>query len=102
MTNAPSKAGMRRWFAENVGRTVVTEQIRPDGRTWTPGPRTIERQGRTKFALDGSVWIEPDANAEVTALTDREVTVVARFSDGRIWHATTYRLTDDDTRGLTS
>ena len=87
-----TKAGVRRWFAANVGRRVTTEQVRPDGRTWTPGPRTIERQGSTKFALDGSTWIEPDANAQILSLTPDMVTIRSFHSDGRIWHTTTYLL----------
>jgi hypothetical protein len=89
---APTKAGVRRWFATNVGRQVTTEQVRPDGRTWAPGPRTIERHGTSKFALDGSIWIEPDATTDVLNVSDDAVTVRSYFSDGRIWHTTTYAL----------
>jgi hypothetical protein len=84
-----TKAGALRWFAERVGREVDTVQVRPNGMSWEPGLRTVERQGASAFALDGST-MRIDRDHVVLEVSGERVRLEWLDSDGVTIHVTTY------------
>lgn len=90
-----SKAAAIRFFTAHIGQVFHTFQVRPDGRRWEPGPRTLAPNGERRFTLDGST-VEFTAAHRVTAVTDTSVTVELLTdtddNDGRVIHTTTYTV----------
>ena len=91
MATKPTKAAYVRWLEDNAGALIDTVQVRPDGSTWSPGERLLSRHGK-RFKLDNSIAIEPDKSVTVIAIDDSSVSLETKFSDGRVWHTTTYTV----------
>lgn len=96
--NTATKAAALRWFAERVGREVTTVQVRPDGMTWEPGARTVQRKGADSFRLDDST-MRITADHNVLDVTDSMVRIEWVDEDGVTINVTTYRdlpIEDED------
>lgn len=84
-----SRAAAMRWFAQRVGQEVHTLQVHPSGRTWVPGPRTVEPYGKVGFVLNDS-HVRFTKGHEVHEVTDDRVVVEWQDEDGVRIHVTTY------------
>lgn len=70
-----SKAAAIRFFEENIGQMMHTEQVRAaDGNRWEPGPRRVARKGARSFLLDSST-VEFTTAHRITTVTGTSVTV---------------------------
>lgn len=101
-SNVTSKAAAIRFFEENIGQMMHTEQVRAsDGNRWEPGLRRVARKGARSFLLDNST-VEFTTAHRITEVTGTSVTVEYTTADDsagdsagdgvRVIHTTTYSV----------
>lgn len=86
-----TKAGAERWLGSHLGCAIGTVQSLANGRTWTPGPRTLSKRSARDWTLDGSsLTLTP--NHTVIHIDDDNLTVQWSEDDGTMIHITTYSV----------
>lgn len=93
MTNHrfPTKADAVRWFDAHLGARIDTVQAIDTVTTWSPPTRTLSKQFKSMWLLDGST-VSLTRQHTVEAITDDSVTLAWRAENGDLLHLTTYTV----------